>query len=322
MVLSMKVGACRVLFFVLLLGSLPVSASLRYSFSFGLQGQASGKALIFVPFRVYYEAAATVQLTAISRPGERLRLVYESVPTPGYVLRTLGFSGKSGAILVAAPDYPQAKTFASARIERWQKESPEYGARVSGVKVFPYQVASTLRSSFLFDRTPLGVHEAASERVAIQYEYYPSVHGLYFRVFPMAAELQGMYNHPFLPAGATGPWGELPEYWDGPPVDYSETLTRVAWLTEKVVKSVMTVRQQKPVTLRYRVTSRTETQLEIVGESRPDVPLWKGFMLREVRRTVRLRPADQSLLLDEIHLTIGNDKGQSMAGHCQLKRIE
>lgn len=318
----MRTGIRGMILLVLLVLVLPLSAQSEYRFSYELKGQASGKALIFVPFRVYYEAAASVQLTTREKPDGRQQFVFESVPIPGYVLRTLGFAGKTGGILVAAADYPKAKEFAATRIERWKREDPEYGGKVSAVKVFPYKVASTLRSSFLFDRNPRGEHGEAIERIVVQYEYYPSVHGLYFRVFPMAAALQGMYNHSFLPAQVADPWGELPSTWDSPPLDFSEPLNRVAWLTEKVVKSVMTVRQKAPFVMHYRVANRQADLLEIVGECRPDAEVWKGFLIREMRRRVVLRPSDRALLDDELSLTIGNDKGQGLTGWCQLKRIE
>ena len=52
------------------------------------------------------------------------------------------------------------------------------------------------------------------------------------------------------------------------------------------------------------------------------MPLWKGFMIREVYRKVRLRAEDRMLLADEIWVSIRNGRGQGGYGHLQLNKIE
>ncbi len=109
--------------------------------------------------------------------------------------------------------------------------------------------------------------------------------------------------------------------WNGDELDLSADLNRAAGLLEKVVKSLVTVEQKYPFRLRFRVASSRAEEIEICGEGFPDVPLWKGFMIREMFRRVRLRPADGELLSDEIWLGIRNHKGQGGFGRLLLKRI-
>ena len=93
-------------------------------------------------------------------------------------------------------------------------------------------------------------------------------------------------------------------------------------MLEKVVKSLVTVRQKSPFRLRFRVSASSPEAIEICGECFPDVSLWKDFMIREMFRRVRLRPADRALLDDEIWIGIRNSKGQGGFGRLQLKLID
>jgi hypothetical protein len=74
--------------------------------------------------------------------------------------------------------------------------------------------------------------------------------------------------------------------------------------------------------LHFSVSASTAEEIEICGEAFPDVPLWKGFMIREVFRKVRLRAEDRMLLADGIWIGIRNNKGQGGFGRLQLKLVE
>jgi hypothetical protein len=138
----------------------------------------------------------------------------------------------------------------------------------------------------------------------------------------MLAELLGLFNHRFVPAARSpgpGPW---PNEWSGDELDLSDDLNRVAGAMEKAVKSLVTVQQKSAFRLRFRVTASSSDAIEICGESFPGVPVWKGFMIREMFRRLRLRPADHALLEDEIFINIRNNKGQGGFGRLKLKLIQ
>ena len=142
-----------------------------------------------------------------------------------------------------------------------------------------------------------------------------------FNIFPMLGDLLSMLNHPFTPSAELTHASRFPDVWNGDWLDFSRDLNRLSERLEKVVKSLVTVKQKSPFRLSFRVHENGPEEVEICGEAFPDVPLWKTFLIREAKRRVRVRLADGALLLDELWVGIRNSKGQGGFGRLQLKLI-
>ena len=99
-------------------------------------------------------------------------------------------------------------------------------------------------------------------------------------------------------------------------------MNRLGEQLEKIVKSLVTVEQQFPFRLKFRVSENGPDEVEICGEAFPDVRIWKNFMIREIFRRVRVRLADGALVLDEIWIGIRNNKGQGGFGRLRLHLIK
>ncbi len=295
------------------------AAELRYRFSYQIRGSASGKALIFVPFRVYYEAEAAVNLVAVPTRHNTWRFAWAGPAAPAFILRTLGFKGRHLAVLTAAADFEAGRRFGEQRAEAWKAEVPEYGRHVATVSFFPFRVPEQNRSALNFERDPQGVHRNINCRVEALYRQ-PQPPDIYFRVFPMMAELLAAYNHAPLPADT--PFDRLPAEWRSPPLNFTQPLNGVAAQMEKIVAELVTLRQSAGFRMRYRLAGSSPEALEVRGEAQPNVSVWKGFEIRDCRRRLRLRPGDGAVLLDEIVLVVGNDKGQGGTGRLRLELAE
>ena len=317
-----------VLFFALLveilLPSLKIpaegTAGTSYRLEYWIRGGAISRLLFIFPLRVFYEASASVDLTAISQDDGSICFSFARVPRTCFILRTLGFSGKSLALLTVGADDSEA--FAEEIISHWRSRTPEYAARVKTVKKFPFLLAPGPHF-FSFERDASGFYRDFMVGLKPRYRYYPAKTGIYFNVFPMFANLLKLLNHRFLPThAAPGVGAVFPAEWEGDELDFSAELNHAAGLMEKQVKSLVTVDQKFRFRLRFHAAFSGAEEIEICGEGHPDVPLWKGFMLREVFRRIRLRPANRELLSDEIWLGIRNAKGQGGFGRLLLKKMD
>jgi hypothetical protein len=301
------------------------AGGMAYRLEYRIRGGAMSRVLLFFPLRVFYEAYAAVDLTVNRQPEGSLCFTYAGVSRPAYVLRTLGFSGRSLALLSVGGDEDDIGPFADSLLARWQEQEAVFAGKVKTVKIFPHRLQTTAPLPFAFRRDVSGFYRDISVGIEPLYRYAPANTGIYFNVFPMLAELLTLLNHPFLPAetpAAGRPLPPLPPEWDGDELDFSADLNRLAGLLEKAVKSMVTVKQKFPFRLRYRLESCSAEEMEICGEAYPDVPVWKGVMIREVLRRVRLRPADGALLADEIWMGLRNGKGQGGYGWLQLRRMD
>lgn len=293
-----------------------------YRLEYQIRGGAISRLLLFFPLRVFYDASAVVDLTAHSHPGGVTCFTYAGIPRPAYILRTLGFSGKTLALLTVDGSDGDGKLFAEELLSQWRQQEPEFAARAKTIKKFPHRLGEAGPQSFAFERDHAGFYQNIVSALEAHYRYHPAKTGIYFNVFPMLANLLKLCNHRFAPAAGSEWSGPFPAEWTGDALDISGDLNRAAGLLEKVVKSLVTVQQKSAFRLRFRVTSSSSEAIEICGESFPDVPIWKGFMIKEVFRRVRLRPADRALLVDELWLGIRNSKGQGGFGRVQLKMID
>jgi hypothetical protein len=298
-----------------------------YRLGYTIRGGAISRLLFIFPLRVFYESAATVDLRAIPQADGSVCFAYTGVPRTAYIMRTLGFSGKSLALLtVGGGEETNVWAGMDDILARWRIEAPEFDVRVKTIKRFPHRLQAAGTQPFAFMRDVSGNYRDATVRLEPRYVYHPSRTGIYFNVFPMLADLLKLLNHRFLPVSGPAPtpgrWDALPAAWEGEDIDLSADLNRMAALMEKAVESLVTIRQKAPFRLRFHVAASSAEALEICGEAHPDVPVWKGFMIREVFRRVRLRPADGVLLSDEFWLGIRNAKGQGGFGRLLLERID
>jgi len=233
-----------------------------------------------------------------------------------------GFSGKTLALLTLDPDGDGSEAFAEEILSLWRSRNPEFAERIKTVKKFPFLLKPG-SNSFAFERDASGFYRDFLVGLEPRYRHYPAKTGLYFKVFPMLANLLKLLNHRFLPADTTpGGIAALPAEWVGDELDFSADLNQAAGLLEKQVKSLVLVDQKFPFRLRFHVASAGAGEIEICGEGHPDVPLWKGFMIRDVFRRLRLRPADRELLSDELWMGIRNAKGQGGFGRLLLKKMD
>ena len=301
------------------------TGGMTYRLEYRIHGGAVSRVLLFFPIRVFYEASVAIDLAAHRQPDGSICFTYGCVPRTAYILRTLGFSGKVLGLLTVGGDEENIEPFASNLLARWRALEPEFAERAKTVKKFPHRLGMTGPLPFTFLRDRFGLYRDIAVGLEPRYLHAPAKIGIYFNVFPMLADLLKLLNHRFLPPDkqpVSGPMPSMPAEWTGDELDFSPDLNRAAGLLEKAVKSLVTVKQKFPFHLRFRVASSSADVMEICGEGFPDVPLWKGFMIREVIRRVRLRPADGTLLADEIWIGLRNGKGQGGYGCLQLARMD
>lgn len=307
--------------FIMLAASLLPAGNPTYRLEYQICGSVVSRLLLFIPLHVYYEASAAIDLTALPQPNGATCFIYKGIPRPAYILRTLGFSGKSLALLTASEE-GDGNNFVDKILMQWRNQAPEFAGRLKTVIKFPHRLIITGPEAFAFERDSHGYYKNFTVGLEPRYRYHPAKTGFYFKVFPTLVELLKLLNHRFTPPQAAAPFSPFPAEWTGDMLDFSDNLNRVVALLEKAVESLVTVKQKNPFRLNFRVSDSTAEWIEICGQSFPDVPLWKGIMIKEVFHRVRLQLADRMLLSDEFWMGIRNSKGQGGFGRLQLKMID
>ncbi len=309
-------------FFLGWAAALLLPASLHYNFTYVLNGNGQSRTLLFIPFRVYYEASASIDFSATPQPDGTWQFVYSGIPRSAYVLRTLGFSARSLALLTADIDADWQTQFADTKLAEWRLEAPEYAQRIRRVARLPHLLIAREGEALRFTRDPSGIQRQVTVNLQTPYRWPRSPHGLYFNVFSMAGEGLKLFNHAVLPLPAWPPDASWPEQWSSAELDFTPVLDSLAHQIEKIVAKLVKVQQKGRVSLTYRLTANNGEEVELCGEARPDVPIWKGVLLREVFRRVRLRWADGVLLADQMWLGIRNRWGKGGFVRVDLHLVE
>jgi len=203
----------------------------------------------------------------------------------------------------------------------WQKEAPEYAARINLTKEFPHVLNVSEKDGPGFSRDQAGIYRNFNLNLKPVYRNYAAWNGIFFNIFPMLGELLKLLNHRFTPGLAISQISQFPAEWNGDQLNLTAEFNRLLAVTDKTAKSLVTVKQEFPFHLKFHVSEKGPDEVEICGEAFPDVPLWKSFMIREFFRKVRVRLADGALVSDEIWIGIRNHKGQGGFGRLRLQII-
>ncbi len=305
----------------LFLATAGLAVELHYSMEYQISGSATSRLLFFFPLRVYYDISAVIHFKASLQPDGKTMFVFENIPRSAYLMRTLGFSGKTLALLTADTNETRDMFFSESILSPWRIETPEFAEHVKNVKKFPHLLLKHDKDGISFTRDSKGRYGNFSINLETRYVYHPSRTGIYFNIFLMLEDMLGIINQRFIPGQGIQAVYEFPASWNGDWLDFSSALNQLGGRMEKIVRSLVTVEQQFPFRMKFRVNENGPEEVEICGDAFPDVPIWKSFMVREVFRRVRVRLADGALVLDELWIGIRNNKGQGGFGRLQLKLI-
>ncbi|MBN2400716.1 MAG: hypothetical protein JXI33_10305 [Candidatus Aminicenantes bacterium] len=298
-----------------------IAFELHYRMEYQISGSATSRLLFFFPLRVYYDTAAIIHFKASLQADGKTIFIFENIPCSAYLMRTLGFAGKTLALLTADTHETRDMFFSESILSPWRKKAPEFAEHVKNVKHFRHLLLKHDQDGISFTRDGQGRYGNFSINLETRYVHHPSRTGIYFNVFLMMEDILGIINQRFIPGQGIQAAKEFPSSWNGDWIDFSSALNQLGGRMEKIVRSLVTVEQQFPFQMKFRVNENGPEAVEICGEAFPDVPIWKSFMVREVFRRVRVRLADGALVLDELWVGIRNNKGQGGFGRMQLALI-
>ncbi|MCK4943336.1 MAG: hypothetical protein KAS65_07160, partial [Candidatus Aminicenantes bacterium] len=100
---------------------------------------------------------------------------------------------------------------------------------------------------------------------------------------------------------------------------YSSYINRVVVLAARIMKRLKPFKQTAPFRIHYRVSDLTPSIIEVTGMSKPGVPIWGRYLIKEITRKIRIRLKDRILLEDTFTLTIENPLGNGLQARTSLQ---
>ncbi len=310
----MKILMKNLFFIILILTASAIqsiAAAELYEMSYEIYGSAKGRVLLIFPYRVYYSSAASLTFsTSPVKNGGNLFTLYD-VGRTGYMIRTLGFSGRSLGIMTADNDVSRGKNLSAELKKEFSLKAPEYSKfiRKSSWNNFLF---NKIQSSIKFLRSSNGINSKMKYRLWLKRSPGEKPLRINFNIYRILGEVIRSFKHSFLPAGKNISdlitAGKMK--WTSGKIDFSEMLARSALYSAAIFKKIKRLKQEKPFYADFSSRLSKNGYLKIKGSAEPDVSVWGSFRIKKFIRNVIIRIKDQKLISDNILIEVYNDAGQ------------
>lgn len=309
----------QILIPLLIILSIGLAGNDHYRLSFRVKFDAHGKVLLIIPFRIYFNAAASVELEKGAGQND-FRFV--RVDQPGYMARTMGFGGRTLGVFTA--DYHKRAFLPfSSRISRdIQNNEPYYGKYINKIQRYPFDLVISKFNPLGFTRSTGGIHDNITGGISVKYRYPGIKINTYFRIYEILTDVLLAFNHRILPTGInTLRQVEHGSQWQSQPLDFSPFLNKVARKTARIMKLVSAFRQERTFTLSY-TAKRITGRLIISGRAKPGLKIWQNFSIKKVSREIIFNLPDYSLLLDKLYTEVKSDSGNGGMAQATLRKMD
>ncbi len=296
--------------FILFLNiSLSPEIKLKYRFSYHIEGNAKGRILLIFPYRVYYSSKASAIFSA-SPVRNGLIFKLSSINETGFMMRTLGFSGRSFAILTAGNDLKKSKIFADNISNQLDLIIPEY-SRFIKKKYWNNYYFNRIKERIKFFRSDSGVNNNVFYDLWLKKSPHKNKISISFNIYRILGEIIKIYNHPFLPENVGIDQITRGEQlsWTSEGIDYSRILNKSARFAAGIFKLISPLKQERPFKVNYTAKENNST-ISIVGKSYPDVSIWNSFLIKKFSRSVKISVKDGIILSDIIEVIVKNGSGK------------
>jgi hypothetical protein len=295
---------------------------LKYNFTYNFQTDMKGRILLIVPYRFYHEVSASVNFIARKNQEEHYEFCFAGIGGTGYVMTTGGLTGTSLYFFTADYHLEKAANFRENKIVNFKKTEPYYSENIRKIRRRPMKILSTTDDAIRFSRNLTGIHYNSQVNIQLTDSYSFT----YSNIYKILGKMLKLYNHSFLPGGEDRPEvNRLEQYihrvWYSKPLDFSKPLEEAARLTSEYAEKNTRFKQEQKFRIQYRVTALNSSNMEICGESHPDVIIGKKMKIRHILRKIKLRLEDDVPVEDMIHLDFRDKKGRGGTVRLKLKLL-
>lgn len=273
-----------------------------------------GRILLFIPYRSFYEASASVNFIAGKTGNNPYEFYYDGIGQTGYVMTSGGLTGTSLYFFTADYDMEKSTKFRENKITAFMKAYPSYKKSIKKIRRRPMTILSQDKDAIRFTRDADGIHS----NPVVNMKLTDSRSFTYSNIYKIMGKLLKIYNHSFLPEhGLEGLKKNSYRTWYSKSLDFSKVMTEAARLSSEWAEKNAAFKQKRNFMLQYQVASMDEHYIIIRGESHPHVRVWKKMEIKHVLRQVRIRLEDNVVVEDMFYLNFMDKKGKG--GFVQLK---
>lgn len=282
-----------------------------YNFTYFIQGNAKGKIFLVIPFKLFYQASASIDFIANSS-GDITEFNSLDIGSNGYMIRTLGFSGKSLAILVSGKDKIRMKKYFDRLLKNFRSVAPGFAKSIYSYYFDYFYVNPLSPNSFKFKRSKNGIHSNIYNNITLRKSEKSSKNlKINFNIYKILAEVLNIFNHSFLPQGFT--INDLDKLknrmWKSPNINFTDTLKKSSKNAAKIFNKIKGLGQKRSFIISYKVGLSDNKIFRIVGSSFPGISIWNDLKIKKFERSIDINRKDLTCISDKIKVTVSDNSG-------------
>jgi hypothetical protein len=290
-----------------------------YNFSYTIQADIRKTIALVYKFRMFFKAVASADFTGNRSANGDMTFALKTIDKTSYRVRTHRKGEKLSAV-TADYTFEKAISFYDRAIADFYRSATDYRNMIKDTDRRAFQIAPTTPDSLGWSRNANGAN--ASFKQSIKYITEPN-RGAYndsFNVYELMIEMARLYNHScFDEGGLDAAIKDPSRQWLGAPLNLTRNLNKITLEADFKSAEYLDFDQDKPFRLRYRVASVDKDVIMVIGEAKPNIDAGMGLKIREMRRTVRYRISDKTLLEDTLLLRALNSDNRGWYLSCALR---
>ena len=300
-----------ILITLILFLSPPTLTGYTYDFSYSITGDARGRILIIFPYRVFYTSDASLLFSATPDDKGNIHFRLTGVEKTGFMMRTLGFSGRSLAVLTADNNKTRGKAKSTILKNSFPIRAPEYSKFIRKYYWNNFIFKRTT-GTITFLRDGSGISRNLKYNLWLKRSSGEKPVKINFGIYRIMGEAIKAFNHSFLPEDtnistlAVNPKRK----WTSEEIDFSNILAQSALYSAGIFKKIRPLKQERPFRAKYSSSLSDNSYIIIKGSAKPDVSVFKSFKIIYFSREVKIRLKDHILISDSIIIDVYNKKGK------------
>jgi len=293
-----------------------------YELSYEVTGNAKGTILLIFPYRVYYTSYASLILSTRRSGNGDLLYTLERVGNTGYMMRTLGFSGRSLGIITAGRNKSRGKIRCGELKKEFSENSAEYYKYIRKTYWNHFRF-NRVKGKLQFRRDPSGIQKKLKSHLRLTRTPGEKPLKISFNIYRILGEVIKSADYPTLPSGQgihdliTG--GRM--QWKSGNIDYSEFLARSALYAAGIFRKIRRLKQEKPFRAGFSSHLSGNNILIIRGQAEPEVSIFGSFRIKKFIREIRFSTVDHKLISDRLIIEVRNKSGKGGRFITTLKKM-
>ncbi|MCK4889007.1 MAG: hypothetical protein KAS97_03690 [Candidatus Aminicenantes bacterium] len=282
-----------------------------YEFSYKITGDAKGRILIIFPYRVFYTADASLLFSATPDDKGNTLFKLTGVEKTGFMMRTLGFSGRSLAVLTADNNKTRGKSKSTMLKNGFPQRAPEYSKFIRKYYWNNFIFKRTI-GTITFLRDGNGISRNLMYKLWLKRSSGEKPVKINFGIYRIMGEAIKAFNHSFLPENTDISMLEVnpQRKWTSEDIDFSNILAQSALYSAGIFRKIKPLKQEKPFRVNYSSSLFDNSYLIIKGSAKPYVSVFKSFKIINFSREVKIRLKDHLLIYDSIIIDVYDKTGK------------